>query len=75
MTWLDAEGNVDWDGQADEQSQVLGGMVEGMSEMLSEIEGGAIIECALCLEPGVMLAGQFVHRFTSKPQCTYRSYL
>jgi hypothetical protein len=31
--------------------------------------------CQLCLEPGYMADGVFIHQFTRKPACTYKSHL
>lgn len=50
-------------------------MVNGLSKMLRDEEGGAVVTCALCLEPGAMVDGILVHAFTGKPQCMYRSHL
>lgn len=33
------------------------------------------VRCNLCLEPGEVVNGQFVHAFTGKGQCTYKSHL
>lgn len=31
--------------------------------------------CQLCHEPGQLIDGLFVHTFTGKPCCTYKSHL
>lgn len=33
------------------------------------------VTCQLCLEPCVDVNGEWLHVFTGKPQCTYRSHL
>lgn len=62
---------------------------QGFSLMMSELEqaereqagdpnaqtAGAILSCALCQEPGEMMDGLLVHKWSGKPQCTYRAYL
>jgi len=36
---------------------------------------GVTLTCGLCLEPGEIHNGEFVHSFSGRPQCTYRGYL
>lgn len=51
---------------------------QGFSAMMAEVEGGVEsvrLDCALCQEPGEMVDGLFVHKFTGQPKCTYRSWL
>jgi hypothetical protein len=36
---------------------------------------GVTATCQLCNEPCVNRDGVYVHEFTGKPQCTYRSHL
>lgn len=33
------------------------------------------IKCAMCLEPGRVVDGEFVHDFSGKAKCTYKSHL
>lgn len=32
-------------------------------------------KCGLCLEPGEIYDGVFVHQFTGRERCTYKSHL